>query len=585
MLTRHGKKAIYYKEYAILIGTVMPVSDEPKFYNAVMKIGGKTVTFCNYEAFKSFIVSIENVVKEEYKAHPKCEKCFPRFVIFTNKLFKKTYELKSEYIDFRPMDKICPTYKSHLYKLDDIDELKHKLDDTDIVINKMMKTIGPSKYIAEFKTKDDSIFEVSMAYASRRYLEIMYPDYVNTKNAYMVRDKAPKVNFLEHYITPVKQYNANKLLAVEPELMQHYVEDVVKIDRDSAFWAVPLLHKTCAYPTKVDLDTSSSWELRRIFNNPDSAFFAKIAFKKQVLLKDGVKIDWLRNFNVDLTGIVTISHIEWQDIVQYYDISFDDIVIKELYKLVVCEFPSHIKKLYRQLHKDKSIAKKNNDIATKTVIKLIANTNHGYALDNRYTNQQDYDVYKRRYMNKNKNNKGTRADYAPGDLLLTPIDALMFYNYTRSHLLKIINLTDKLYNYDTDSVTCNNADEVMEKYNTYIEELYHKNNLNVEDYTDEGYTIGKLYVEAYCDAFYLYCPKFYLWVENDKLEGKTAGYAEGSIVKTIQDVSKNSGKDALKWFVSVPYGFELDVGYQPSMSDEDLILIRTKFIKEKSDYV
>lgn len=550
MILQRNYRSNYYKNYAIIVG-----HNVGGHHDALTSIGDDIQYHATMYRFLDWIIELENAIAEDWQKYDAKSKKphHPKFVIYYNKGFSGLLTYNSERVEVRMYDKLVPTYESYMIDYSEA-ELRRKLDSVKDIMQYYIANIGLNDYIDKSRKNDE--IEYSVAYANRRLLRALYGSKSNKKlvTAGTAKNVSWRVRYnINHipYIREIKNLNANRNIIADTTKMGKLYHNVYKLDIDSAFWSVVVLCKTY------------DGRFRRINNplpcylNQDVGYFATIKFNKYPRLKDGKKseLDWLRRYDVNVRLPIKISHVEWHDITAYYDITANDVTVIEMYQTQLVDYLTTQKELYRELHAQKSLAKANNDAVHKQILKTIGHTQHGYALCNHVFDAPDnvaltaiYDRY-------------THYRYTPENCILTPVDGLLMYCYTRSFLLKIIDLANNVYNYDTDSVTCDNGDDVVVAYNNWIDELYLQSRENKLQYTHDGHTIGHLEIEAYCEDYMVVRPKTYIWVEDGKLDAKTAGFARDSVVHAIERDSGKTGHDAIIWFDNLPDDYELDVGY------------------------
>lgn len=560
-LTRY-KDSSYFNQYAIL--QYIRIKDTYVTSQIIYPKSGKRMRFNTHNDLVIHISAISNAVNSYINDVDDNSKYIPRFVIYIDKESYNSHPIftndrYTKYIDFRIYNDIVPGYTTCLSDIS-LKSLDSQLESAIHEIVYYVNSVGLGNYIDKIAIKDSNneitVQNVSFAYTARRFLEC------DDEFKSLVKDTAwrninltrfPNYKFVRDVVPNIKEFNANKLVCHGKEVRW---ENVCKYDINSSFWAIPLTEYTGRHPKKVELDeyglTKDGDTIEDIvFGN--GVYFAKIKINNLLLVKEN-RFDWLGLYEVDITEkSMWVSNVEIRDILDTYELEERDFIIEEVYTLERTPFTQSQRKFYQTLHKRKAIAKQNHEDLLKMCLKIIGHCLHGYAIGNWFTDIDNEKTYltiatmsekKKRYANH----------------LLTPIDAMFLYSHARSHLLKVLELFGDNFYYDTDSLVTAKNDTALAEYNNWIDSKYKDMGLNPKDYTHNGHTIGYLELEEECDNFCHISPKFYLWVNNDKLHSTTAGYAKNSIAQAIEEVSGLNGTDALKWFVEQKY-IELDLGY------------------------
>lgn len=590
-LTRY-KNSSYFNQYAILQYVRLKDSYTTARISYPENRDKKTkkpltMRFKSHNDFVIHLSAIREAVKDYIDNMSDEELAYvPRFVIYLDKesyhshpIFQNEYY--TNYIDFRLYNDIVSGYTTCVPDLS-LDTLNKQIEYAQKEIIYYVNHIGLGDYIDKIAIKDEEgevhIHNVSFAYAARRFLEkdSEFKDIVKeTAERNIQLTRFPNYNFVREVVPDIKEFNANKLVCHGKEVRW---ENVCKYDINSSFWAIPLTEYTGRYPRKVEVDeyglTKKGETIEDIVFG-DNVYFAKIQINNVLITKEK-RFDWLGLFNIDLTDkSMWVSNVEVKDILDTYELTEDDFIIEEVYKLEKTQFTNSQRKFYQTLHKRKALAKQNGDNLLKMCLKVIGHSLHGYAIGNWFTEVDN----EKTYLNIATINRRGKRHYA--NHLLTPIDSLFLYSHARSHLLKVLELFGDNFYYDTDSIVTAKNDTALAEYNNWIDSKYKDMGLNPKDYTHNGHTIGYLELEEECDNFCHISPKFYLWVNNGNLHSTSAGYAKNSIAQKIEEVSGLKGTDALKWFVSQKY-IELDLGY---ISDgEKYIKNIYRYENKKADY-
>lgn len=548
MLERN-KQCSNYKDYAILLGNI---TMSKQFVNAICSINNKTVRWSDYNKLNLYLQSINTLITQEHQEHKK-KKTKPTYIIYVNSAIKDILP-PYENIEYQPIDRILPVYSSFIHSFE-IKELEVILNKIKPYIDTMVDLIGTTKYKSIRKE-----YEVGFGFIARRILEKIKPDLVCAKTAYITKNNAPPPDIIKDYITPLKQYNVNKIVCKDIKNIIAY--NVLKVDRDASFWSNVYLHDTIISLEKLYAKNNKRQnkviyrDIVNYYMQTDKTFLAKIYFKKPPVCKGNV--DWLRLCNIDTTSVITVSHVTWLDIVENYNITSKDIEVVEYYKAYTHPFPEHIRKLIQYMHEIKSRNKTEHNDILNLIIKQIIHVLHGFGYCRAFTEEGNMQYYCDTFRSDNK------CRQMPGNVLLNPYDADMFYEWTRHELLTMINMCDNIYNYDTDSVTTTQQEgfKLIENYNNNLKQQYINRNLNPDDYTHYGHLIGQLEIEAKCKAFYLMAPKFYIYEEDDKLKSTTTGYTKNIIANSImQDAPTSNAVKALEWFYNTDYVIP-NLGYQ-----------------------
>lgn len=576
-LTRYYNSP-YFNQYSILqyvrINDVYVTSQiihtkyiSPHLKDKITSTKDTRMVFKNHNNMVTHINAIRNAVKEYWDSMNE-EDVVPRFVIFIDKESYNSHpmftnEYYTECIEFRVYNAIVPGYTTCIPDLS-INTFNKQLEMAIKEIIYYVNSIGLINYIDKIvikaKAEDGTkkIQNVSFAYASRRWLEkdTEFKDIVkHIANTNMLRNRYPDYNFVRECIPDIKQFNANKLVCHGKEIR---FKKVCKYDIDSSFWVNPCIEYTGQNPRKVQVDeyglTKDGDTLLDIITEPDSMYIAKIRINDLLIAKDD-KVNWIELFNIDLINqSMYVTNVEIHDILNTYNIKLEDIELEEVYMLERTPFTTAQRDFYKQLHKRKAEAKQNGETLLKMCLKVIGHSLHGYALGNWFTEQDNLKAY----LSISTINKRGKRSYA--NHLLTPIDSMYLYSYSRSHLLKILDLFGDNFYYDTDSIVTEPNDKALKAYNEWIDSKYKAMGLDSKDYTHDGHTMGYLELEEVCDNFCHFSPKFYLWTNNGKLHSTTAGYLKDSIADKIEEISGLKGTDALKWFIEQKY-IKLDLGY------------------------
>lgn len=451
---------------------------------------------------------------------------------------------ESDYLEYIIYDDLLPNYTKLVPALDR-SVARYMLDIASQQLEFYIDKIGLNHFPrGDYATKSG---------LARRYLAAVYPDIVNKNLAYKVRKNHPKYNIVYNFLRYLKPYGANAIMSRKAP--EEIIRNCIKLDINSSYWVVPMIHETGAYYKhlpdycKIDLDKKEG-------------YIAIIKFTeegyKKIQQPKGNLPHWLLMYKYnDLIGTflsdeMVIVKPTWEDLKITYGITKNDVEIVKAIDVFTTPFLKEQRELYRRLHHDKAIAKNNKDELTKQTIKTIGHCLHGYHLGNWFTEVDGNEWYANLW---GYHPKEDPAAYRPYDMILNTYDAVMMYEYARYHILRIINLFDTVYYYDTDCVVVPDTEENREKikeYNEWIKSLYAQNESNYLDYTHDGHTIGFLELEAKYDAFYYTTGKEYFYVMNDKLYSTTAGYAKNIVAKHIEDDSGLTGLDALKWLVQHP---------------------------------
>ena len=466
-----------------------------------------------------------------------------KMVVFINET-ALPYLPDSDYLEYIIYDDLLPNYSKIIPSYDN-SIARCMLDTVAEQIEFYIAKIGLNHFPrGDYATKSG---------LARRYLGAVYPDIVNRDLASKVRKRHPKYNIVYNFLRHLKPYGANAIMSRKSS--KEIIRNCIKLDINSSFWSVPMIHETGAYykhlPNycKIDLDKKEG-------------FIAIIKFTaegyKKIQEPKGNLPHWLLMYKYDdligtlLSDEMVIVKPTWEDLKFTYGITKDDVKIVKAIDVFTSSFLEEQRELYKRLHHDKAIAKNNKDELTKQTIKTIGHCLHGYHLGNWFTEVDGNEWYSNLWGYHPKEDPVT---YRPYDMILNTYDAVMMYEYARYHILRIINLFDTVYYYDTDCVVVPDTEENREKikeYNEWIKQLYAQNELNYLDYTHDGHTIGFLELEAKYDAFYYTTGKEYLYVMDDKLYSTTAGYAKNIVAKHIEDDSGLAGLDALEWLVQHP---------------------------------
>ena len=466
-----------------------------------------------------------------------------KMVVFINET-ALPYLPDSDYLEYIIYDDLLPNYSKIIPSYDN-SIARCMLDTVAEQIEFYIAKIGLNHFPrGDYATKSG---------LARRYLGAVYPDIVNRDLASKVRKRHPKYNIVYNFLRHLKPYGANAIMSRKSS--KEIIRNCIKLDINSSFWSVPMIHETGAYykhlPNycKIDLDKKEG-------------FIAIIKFTeegyKKIQEPKGNLPHWLLMYKYDdligtlLSDEMVIVKPTWEDLKFTYGITKDDVKIVKAIDVFTTSFLEEQRELYKRLHHDKAIAKNNKDELTKQTIKTIGHCLHGYHLGNWFTEVDGNEWYSNLWGYHPKEDPVT---YRPYDMILNTYDAVMMYEYARYHILRIINLFDTVYYYDTDCVVVPDTEENREKikeYNEWIKQLYAQNELNYLDYTHDGHTIGFLELEAKYDAFYYTTGKEYLYVMDDKLYSTTAGYAKNIVAKHIEDDSGLAGLDALEWLVQHP---------------------------------
>ena len=466
-----------------------------------------------------------------------------KMVVFINET-ALPYLPDSDYLEYIIYDDLLPNYSKIIPSYDN-SIARCMLDTVAEQIEFYIAKIGLNHFPrGDYATKSG---------LARRYLGAVYPDIVNRDLASKVRKRHPKYNIVYNCLRHLKPYGANAIMSRKSS--KEIIRNCIKLDINSSFWSVPMIHETGAYykhlPNycKIDLDKKEG-------------FIAIIKFTeegyKKIQEPKGNLPHWLLMYKYDdligtlLSDEMVIVKPTWEDLKFTYGITKDDVKIVKAIDVFTTSFLEEQRELYKRLHHDKAIAKNNKDELTKQTIKTIGHCLHGYHLGNWFTEVDGNEWYSNLWGYHPKEDPVT---YRPYDMILNTYDAVMMYEYARYHILRIINLFDTVYYYDTDCVVVPDTEENREKikeYNEWIKQLYAQNELNYLDYTHDGHTIGFLELEAKYDAFYYTTGKEYLYVMDDKLYSTTAGYAKNIVAKHIEDDSGLAGLDALEWLVQHP---------------------------------
>ena len=542
-LTLKHYNNVFFEQYIILY--CMYASKTKKFMSVSIKNEPDKKYF--YYSNPQVVADAINELIEGVKAfNDNCTHIdIHKMVVFINET-ALPYLPDSDYLEYIIYDDLLPNY-SKIIPSYDSSIARCMLDTVAEQIEFYVDKIGLSNFPrSEYATKSG---------LARRYLGAVYPDIVNRDLASKVRKRHPKYNIVYNFLRHLKPYGANAIVSLNST--HKIYKNCLKLDINSSFWVVPMIHNTGSnfthyqcYNTKIDLDKEE--------------YIVIIKFTEEGLKKiqkpKGNLPHWLASsfsyndcFTMEtLKDEMTIIRPTWEDLKFTYGITKKDVQIIKRISVTPVPFLDGQRELYRRLHQDKAIAKNNKDELTTQTIKTNGHCLHGYGNGNWFTEVDGSEWYENLWGYHPKKDPAT---YRPYDMILNNYDATIMYEYARYHILRIINLFDTVYYYDTDCVVVPDTEENREKikeYNEWIKSLYAQNELNYLDYTHDGHTIGFLELEAKYDAFYYTTGKEYFYVMNDKLYSTTAGYAKNTVAKHIEDDSELTGLDALEWLVQHP---------------------------------
>ena len=237
----------------------------------------------------------------------------------------------------------------------------------------------------------------------------------------------------------------------------------MKIDINSSFVLTPMVYKTHlnsafkTYNKRLDLDNNK---------NPYLALIKVPTHKLKVV--DDRYPNWLtittKRWNKKKVPYIPITNITWEDIKFTYGLTKDDVEVVSYVEGRWNYYSCYQQQVYLKEHENKAYYKQHHMKYEKQISKTATYSMHGNALNNQITNEANEDYYKYR--------KSTPClkDH-PADGFLTSFDATLMYENARHHLLRLINLFDTIYYYDTDCVVVPNTKENklrVEEYNNWI---------------------------------------------------------------------------------------------------------------------
>ena len=541
-LTLKHHNNVFFEQYLVLY--CMYASKTKTFMSMSIKREPDS-EYYYYSDTKVIETALDNIITKVKAFNDNCTHIdIHKMVVFINET-ALPFVPESEYLEYIIYDDLLPNFTKLVPALDK-SVARYMLDIASQQLEFYIDKIGLNHFPrGDYATKSG---------LARRYLAAVYPDIVNKNLAYKVRKNHPKYNIVYNFLRYLKPYGANAIMSRKSP--KEIIRNCIKLDINSSFWAVPMIHETGIYykhlPNycKIDLDKKEG-------------FIAIIKFTeegyKKIQKPKGNLPHWLLMYKYDdligtfLSDEMVIVKPTWEDLKFTYGITKDDVKIVKSIDVFTAPFLKEQRELYKRLHHDKAIAKNNKDELTMQTIKTTGHCLHGYHLGNWFTEVDGSEWYENLW---GYHPKEDPAAYRPYDMILNTYDAVMMYEYARYHILRIIDLFDTVYYYDTDCVVVPDTEENREKikeYNEWIKSLYAQNELNYLDYTHDGHTIGFLELEAKYDAFYYTTGKEYFYIKNDgKLYSTTAGYAKNIVAKHIEDDSGLTGLDALEWLVHHP---------------------------------
>lgn len=398
-------------------------------------------------------------------------------------------------------------------------------------------------------------------------LEKDYPDLVNANNVLDVIKRAPSSKYIS-ILKNLKRYGANCIISNEGNGAMFH--NVVKLDIDSSFSVVPILHKTMINLRFKKVDNYNVKDLCDLIVEGKKGFVVELKLNQQPSLKNYNYPDFLYKDSLDDVGMrlgikklpttITLTHLGLKNLLEIYNLNPKLIEIKKLLVGDLVDYLPFQKELLTRLHKDKSYYKEIGNILEKNKTKKTMHCLHGRGIMNIYNNIK---VYQAKWETKGK------RFINPGDFIFNYIDSIMMYEYARDAILTIIRLC--LYNkqhthyYDTDCVVIPNnplTDLIIKEYNHYMINQYKMKGYDIKDYTHYGHTIGLLEKEAVYDKFTYKQGKFYLYEIEGKLHSTTSGFPTDLIANKLEEVTGLNGMEA--YLASTNISLDLGWIYNPT---------------------
>lgn len=361
----------------------------------------------------------------------------------------------------------------------------------------------------------------------------------------------------------MRKFSANSMLEVKQDTVS---EQVVSYDFDSSFWSVIGAYKLPMQKVcYIGKDRDGDW---RYFSSRDlenylrdkKHFTGEYCFTCRATIlsvepKNKLN-NWLllRDTKVDL-GYVTSSLLE--EIRQDYDFRERDLILTDITVYASGYMSNEVfNYVYQTLHERKSALKKTKG-AEYTIIKLCGNVIHGVA------QKQSRIKHKRSFAYQDIKRDSERR---PAEYLLSPQQSFFVYQLAACRLLQVLRRCDmsKVVYFDTDCIKTTQSkaemDKIAEQVNAELIDRYRAAKRNIHRMTAEEHVLGFFEYEHTYEIFYALNKKFYIFVEDGKLQSTTSGFRKNVIAQAIQNHFGGTPEEALRAFVEIPE-IVLDVGY------------------------